>query len=296
MSINNVFSQNKDERWKIGGSVGLNTSQVSFTNWAQGGQNTISGLGHFNIKANYTKNKWLWENYLKTEYGLTQQGNEITKKTNDLIDFKSKINRSFNKYMSLTILGGFKTQYTKGYDYDKNPNVYISDFMAPAYTIIGIGVDYRPTNYLSIYVSPATYKQTYVGDDTLAYYGAFGVQKQEIESGNIINYKNIRHEIGAYVDIFFKKDVFKNVNIASELNLYSNYISHPENIDVNWTVEILMKVNSFLNASIKTHLIYDDDIPISDDKKSDGTFNFNPKLQFMEAISVGIYYKFGAKE
>lgn len=287
------FSQ---KRWSIGGDIGINTSQVSFTNWAQGGQNTVSGLGLFKIKANYTKDIWLWENYLKTEYGLMQQGTDVTKKTNDLIELKSKINRNFNEYLSLTIQGSFKTQYSKGYDYDKSTSIYISDFLSPAYTILGTGLDYRPTNYLSVYLSPITYKQTYVGNDTLAYYGAFGVQKQDIKNGEIINFKNLRHEFGAYLDILFKKEVFKNVNISSEINLYSNYLKNPENIDVNWNFEILMKVNSFLNASIRTQLIYDDDIKIADNKQTDGTYNFNSRIQFMEAISVGLYYKFGVKE
>lgn len=283
--------------WKINGDVGLNITQIGFSNWAQGGENSTAGIGLFHINANYKKNKWYWENYFGTEYGLMQQGSDITKKTDDLIEYKTKAGRMLNDIVALTFFGSFKTQYKRGYDYDKSNEIYISDFMAPAYTILGLGFDYKPKPFLSIYFSPATFKQVYVGDDTLAYYGAFGVQKQDIdENGNIIPFKNSNNKIGAYFDLLFEKEIVKNVSLKNSLNLYSNYLKNPQNIDVEWKVEIIMKVNDYLNASIKTHLIYEDEIDIAGPSDDKGNFTVGPKTQFKEAVAIGLVYKFGVKE
>ena len=283
--------------WKFNGDVGLNLTQIAFTNWAQGGENSTAGIGFLHLNANYKKADWYWENYFGSEFGLMQQGKGITKKTDDLIEYKTKAGRMLNDITALTFFGSFKTQYTKGYNYDKSDKFYISDFMAPAYTLLGLGFDYKPKAFLSIYFSPATYKQVYVADDTLAYYGAFGVQKQDVdENGNEIAFKNIDHQFGAYFDLIFEKEILKNVTLKNTLNLFSNYLKTPQNIDVDWKVEITMKVNSYLNASIKTHLIYDDDIDIAGPTDADGNFSFGPKTQFKEAIAIGLVYKFGATE
>jgi hypothetical protein len=57
-----------------------------------------------------------------------------------------------------------------------------------------------------------------------------------------------------------------------------------------------MKVNDYLNASIKTHLIYDDNIDIAGPVDDQGNFSFGPKTQFKEAIAIGLVYKFGVTE
>jgi len=79
----------------------------------------------------------------------------------------------------------------------------------------------------------------------------------------------------------------------STVDLFSNYLHNPQNIDVNWQVLINMKVNKFLSASITTHIIYDDDIMIPLDRNEDGiTEGKGPRTQFKEVLGVGLSYKF----
>ncbi|MBK6527486.1 MAG: hypothetical protein IPG07_19180 [Crocinitomicaceae bacterium] len=47
-----------------------------------------------------------------------------------------------------------------------------------------------------------------------------------------------------------------------------------------------MKVNKFISATISTHLLYDDDVSITDSKGKVG-----PRTQFKEVIGVGFAYK-----
>ncbi len=285
------------KNWKLGGDVGFNTSQVGFTNWAQGGQNSIAGMTFLHLYANYSKDKWSWDNYANFEYGLMQQGSDITKKSDDLLEIGTKLGHKATELWFYTAQASFKSQFSRGYDYDNyvNTDTYISDFLAPAYILAGLGMDYKPNDNLSLYMSPITMKYTIVNDTLLAYYGAFGVQKAEFDDAGLLikNYKTGRFELGAYLKFMYKKEIVENVDFSTTLDLYSNYLENPQNIDVEWKVEFIMKVNSWLNASIKTHLIYDDDIDIIGSDDANGNPTYGPKTQFKEAIAVGLIYKFG---
>jgi hypothetical protein len=173
----------------------------------------------------------------------------------------------------------------------------ISGFLAPAYIKLGIGMDYKPNKHFSLYLSPATVRWIVVNDQYLANAGAFGVEKAVLDTaGNVITEgKKLKTEVGAYVRLAIEKDIFKNVNFATILELYSDYLDKPQNIDVDWQVVITMKVNNFLNAQIKTHLIYDDDTTVGIDDNGNGSFDrFGPRTQFSEQLSLGLVYKFGA--
>lgn len=289
----NANSQSDTSAWKLGGDIGINFSQIGFTNWAQGGENSLSGLSFLHLTSDLKKGKWLWSNYGNFEYGLIQQGVEITKKSDDLLEIGTKLGHQFSKHWYYSGMASFKSQFSEGYDYEKSSDIYISKFMAPAFILAGLGLDYHHKTNFTAYLSPITLKEIIVNDDTLAYHGAFGVQKYEVSSdGSITNFENTRMEIGAYMKMKYKQQIVKNVDFVTYLELYSDYLENPQNVDVDWKVEIIMKVNSFLNASIKTHLIYDDNSLIAGDQNEDGTYNFGPKVQFKEAIAVGLIYKF----
>ena len=80
----------------------------------------------------------------------------------------------------------------------------------------------------------------------------------------------------------------KNVTLTSTLDLFSNYLDKPQNIDVSWRMMINMKVNEFLSANISTHLLYDDDVTYTD---SEG-INQGPRVQFKEILGIGFSVKF----
>ncbi len=287
-----AFSQEENKTWTINGKVGVNTSQVGFYNWAQGGQNSIAGLGFFQLNANMKKDNWTWDNKLDLEYGLMKNEGEIVKKSDDRIELDSRVGRqaSGNWYYSGFL--NFKTQFTDGFDYTKNDTVAISTFMAPAYLTFGLGMDYKPVDYFSATISPVSSKITFVMDETLADAGSFGVDPAEYNSmgKKVKDGKKVRLELGATATLLFKKDILKNVNLMSKLDLFSNYLENPQNIDVSWENVITMKINSYLNAMIKTHLIYDDDVDIA--REEDGVMHLGPAIQFKQSIAVGLMYQF----
>lgn len=270
--------------WNNSGVFSLNMAQSSFTNWAAGGQNSVAINGLINLAANYKKGKSAWDNALNIGYGkMLQKGNDLGwVKTDDRIDFQSKYGRQASDKWFYSGLMSFKTQMTPGYNYP-NTDDKISDLLAPAYLLFSLGMDYKPNPNLSVFLSPLTSKNTIVNDDYLSSLGAFGVDPG----------KKFRPELGAYANIAYKKDeIVKNVNLLTKLDLFSNYLNNPQNIDVSWETLIVMKVNKFISATVNTHLLYDDDVMIKVDEGSEGEAIMGKRAQFKEVIGVGLTYKF----
>lgn len=292
-----ILTQNQDtlHGWKKSAVINLGISQATFTNWAAGGQNSISGNGLISLSANYINNNNTWDNSLDLGYGVLQQGkSEEFIKTDDKIDFNTKYGRKAKNNWYYSVLVNFKTQFTDGYNYP-NDSVKISRFMAPAYLLGAAGMEYKKNDNFGLFIAPFTSKNTFVNDQTLANGGAFGVDKAEYNSlGEITKLgKTYRSEFGGYLKTIFKKDLMENVLFQTKLELFSNYLNNPQNIDVNWENLIILKVNKFISASISTVLIYDDDIVIEEDADNDGILNVNgPRVQFKEVIQVGLSYKF----
>lgn len=286
------FAQDSTKTWQTGGQVGVNMSQVGFYNWAKGGDNFMSATGFLQLFANRKINDWVWENKLDIEFGLKQEDNSILKKTDDRLEINSKIGKKAKEHWYYTGFLNFKSQFAKGYDYGASETVHISDIMSPGYLTIGLGMDYKPNDNFSALIAPLASKTTFVLDQNLADAGSYGVDPAEMDAltGIITPGKTIRVEAGANATLTYQKDIFKNVNLNTKLDLFSNYLEDPQNVDVDWQVTVTMKVNKYLNAVFKTHLIYDDNTDIAWEK--DGVQHLSPITQFKQSLSVGLMYKF----
>jgi hypothetical protein len=284
--------------WTVGGVTTLTFSQVSLTNWASGGENSVSLNGYFNVFADYQKDKISWSNNLELGYGIVKQGRDAKPtKTDDIIiattQFGYKIKG--DKLFWSTLLD-FRTQFYRGVNEEGER---ISDFMAPGYLLLASGLDWKPNKVFSITYAPVTGKFTFVTDQDLANEGAFGVDPGvRDQNGNLVSQGSTsRAELGSFVRVTFKKqDIIKNVNVNSKLELFTNYIDQFGNIDVNWQNMLVMKVNSFLSVNWQSQLIYDDDIKISEINDQGEEVNVGPKVQFKSVFGVGVTYKFGDKK
>jgi hypothetical protein len=283
--------------WKQGGLFNAGLSQTSLTNWAAGGQSSLAINGLLSLYSNYKKGDATWDNSLDLGYGILQQGkNSRSTKTDDKIDLLSKFGMKASRNWYYAFLFNFKTQMTPGYNYpNDSTKVKISDFLAPAYFLTAIGMDYKPKNNISVFIAPLTGKITLVNDQDLANQGAFGVEKAVYDTtGQIIKKgKKILLEFGGYMRMQYKKEIMKNVLLKTELDLFSDYLKNPQNIVVNWENLISLKVNKYISAVITTNLIYDDKIKIGIDTNNDGIPDkAGPRIQFKEILSVGFAYKF----
>ena len=296
--------------WKKGSIINLGFNSVGLSNWAGGGQNSISIQGLISLYANYYKDETSWDNNFDVAFGVIKSGvgsNIPWFKNDDRIELNSKIGHRLNNNWYYSGLVNFRTQFTYGYNTveDKLNNNYFSNLFAPAYSIIALGLDNRPNELLTCFISPITIKNTFVFDDSLSSVGAFGVDPEKL----------IRSEVGGYIKFaFIKKEPFniKDISFRSNLTLFSNYINEPQNIDVTWETLTSLKIGKSFSLTLSTYLIYDHDINIPRFQrdgiqpvylqKPDGSFYLDsngnkiqaegPITQFKQAMGMGISLNF----
>lgn len=278
------------EGWTVTGGISFNISQSSFSNWAAGGQNALSGNIILGGVATLKKGKNLWTTTLLTTYGTIRKNNDFSK-TDDKLEINSKYGyQAFkNPKWYLSTIMNFKTQYTIGYA-DEGDTLKVSNFMSPGYLNLGLGLDWNPTDYFSLNIAPANAKMIFVTDQELANKGDYGVDPAVLDTaGNVITPgKNMNFKFGIYVRAQFNKEIFKNVSLFTTLDLFSNYLKNPENIDVNWEVLLTFKINEWLAASINTTLIYDADIVFERVNDAGEVERFGPRTQFKEVFNLGV--------
>jgi Protein of unknown function (DUF3078) len=274
--------------WRKGGICGITLAQTSLTNWAAGGQNSVAVNGILSLFANYKKRNSVWDNSLDIGYGVLKEGTGVPfRKTDDRFEIMSKYGIKAFKNVYYSALIDFKTQMAPGYNYP-NDSVKISNLLAPAYLVIAIGLDYKPTPYFSAFVAPFTMRTTFVIDTALSNQGAFGVtpgKKSLVEFGGYIRLIYSKND--------FKNEFLKNISFTTKLDLFSNYFDKPQNIVINWETLVVMKINKFLSANLNTDLIYDDKTKIPIDTNHDGIPDKKgPRVQFKEIFGAGLSLKF----
>lgn len=283
--------------WKKVNKVGVDMTEVAFVNWNSGGNNSVSALMHASFGRKFKKELLNWNSTLSVKYGLNAQEGRELRKTEDNLEINSNFgyrrDSISNWYYSAKL--NFNTQFTYGYRYP-NTDEPISKFMAPGYAFVGVGTEYNsPSEDLTVYVSPVTEKSTFVLDQKLANEGMFGVTPAVVdEAGNIIQKgEKVRTEFGFLVSSGFSKQIFDNIGLNNQLRLYSDYLNKFGNIDVDWELNLDLRVNEYVKAHVGSHLKYDDDVKFKKDIDGDGKLDAGgPRIQFKQLLGVGLVYQF----
>lgn len=271
--------------WKTGGLMSLTFNQAALSNWSAGGDKSAISLNAIaNLYAFYVDGRRSWDNFLNMQYGMANTTSLGTRKTNDLIDLTSKYGYDVGKKWFLTTLFDFRSQFAAGYNYpgsDNSDRVLTSNWLAPAYVLLSLGMDYKPNPNFSVFLSPITAREVIVNNDSLAAVASFGV-----DSG-----KKSRFEFGAYASITYQTNLSKTANYSGRLDLFSDYTRTPQNIAVYMTNVLNVKVTSLISMVLSLNLIYDNNIK---SVHSDGTPG-GPALQLQETMGIGLAYKFAKK-
>lgn len=263
--------------WVLKGVTGLNMSQTAMANWSAGGENSIAGNAYLNASLTHKKGNWLWVTNMVLDYGLSKTKSQGMRKSSDKIGLSTQLGYSTDNVWFYTLMGDLNTQFAKGYDYHDKEH-QISNFFAPAYSNIALGMEWRPKSNYSLLLSPVSTKMTFVTDDYLSDLGAFGVDPGD----------HFKIEGGAFVKARAELPVMENVNLITTADFFTPYSKDFGNIDVNWDVLISMKINKVLSATINTTLKYDNDVKTFDDNG----VKKGAKVQFKEVLGIGLAYNF----
>jgi hypothetical protein len=285
--------------WKKGGFLAVNFNQVSLTNWAAGGESALSATALGNAFVKYRKNDAYFESVLDAGFGFITTKTESLRKNEDKIELNAKFGKKAKGKFYYAAMLNFRTQMAPGYNFPDDTTI-ISRFLAPGFLSLALGMDYKPNDWFSMFISPATGRSTFVMDQRLANLGQFGVTAATYDdAGKILTEgQKSRFEFGAYLRARLQKDVVKNISIVSNLQLFNNYTdpikAQRANIDVNWENLILIKANKWLTTSIFTNLIYDNDVQVPVKRVVDGkeVIGTGPRMQFKEVLGIGLSVKF----
>lgn len=245
--------------WKSKGTFTFLVNQASFSNWVAGGENNIAGTVGLNYDLNYKRKNLTWDTKVVGAYGLIKTKNaDFEKKTDDRLEINSVLGtKAFGEwYYSFFV--NFRTQFTKGFIYQKNAEgkeirTENTNIFSPAYLTFGPGLFWKKNDNLKINLAPLTSKMTFVDrrytsvpDYVKGSY--FGVEAN----------KSLRYELGLYASTYYKFNLMTNVAVENILNLYTNYLEDPKNVDMDYSLAIVMKVNKYVSANIAFQAIYDD--------------------------------------
>ncbi|GAB2836411.1 DUF3078 domain-containing protein [Ferruginibacter profundus] len=268
-SANKEVKSAEKDGWKRGGTLIINLNQGSLSNWAAGGeQNTLGVNGIFNYGINFRRGKNTWDNYFNLALGF-QNATSYNKfrKTDDLVDVTSKYGYQVSKKWYAAALINFNSQALEGFAYTDTINTKISNFLAPGKLLVSLGMDYRPDDNFSLFISPVTTRWIFKKDPDFYALDKFGVPA----------FKKSYNEIGAYVTAKYNKALAKWATYAGRLDLFSNYKRNPQNVDIYFTNLLAMKFNKWLGTTISLDMIYDDDII--------------KKTQLKEILGIGLTLK-----
>ncbi len=309
----------KPKYWTSSLKTNVSLGQTSLTNWAAGGDNTVSLAAFIDANANYKKNEMFWNNRLQLDYGfLYASSKPIIQKNTDRIYLESKwgykTEAMKNFYFSANY--DFKSQFAPGYEY-KTPSVEglenlpmkdkvqawmdarkpLSGILSPAYTNLALGIDWTPAKWLSVNFAPLTGGFVIVEDVRFRQSYSMPLRKEweGITEGvptDGSQLRSARFEFGAQLKVDAKVNVNDNFSYSTQVVLFSNYLDKPQNMRVNWDNRIDWKLAKYFSFTVTTNLIYDDKVMIFSDK--DG--KTHQRIQFKESVAFGFTYTIASKK
>lgn len=256
-----------DSTWIAKGNIAILGSQSSFSQWQAGGSNNLALNGSLNYDVNYKKNDWVWDNKFIASYGINKLKGEEQKKTDDRLEINSVLGKKAKGEWYYSAFTNFKTQFDTGLD-PKDETKKISHFLSPAYWQTGLGMLWKKSDNLKVNIAPATARFIFVHKHFTDLGESFGVEQG----------KNMRFEFGASLNAYYKVQVMENFTIENILNLYSNYLEDPQNVDLDYQINAVLKVNKYISTNLTFQTLYDD--------------NAYKGFQTRHTLGVGLNYMF----
>ena len=236
-----------EKAWKFDGVLGLNAAATGLVNWTAGGKNNVNGLAYAKLHLLYHKDAIAWETNFDTDFGMTwiDQDEDAFQKSSDNIKLATKFGWEFKQNWYLTALASFQSQYANGREYVAGYNPVISKWLAPSYTDISLGVDWKTSVSgcdFSVYLSPVAGRITtaYVGDAWNEKYskefddnmGTQGYNLREVLQEKYGTYKydklgeKIYHNVRAELGLSLKGAIaykYENLTLGTTLQLFTPY-------------------------------------------------------------------------
>lgn len=266
-------------QWYNTMEAGINFNQATFSpNWKGGGVNSYSIGALLNINTGYDKKRFSYEGKLNSQYGIQKVQNQTSRKTIDVFLADVKFAYLFNNKWSGFVGANLITQFDKGYEYGEDSlnnetKTIISNFFAPAYLTIPVGVQYKPNKHFFARFGLASLRYTFVTDAD--------VRRNVAGNYGVDTSSNYLQQFGMQVIAGYNKDITETINFKANYFGFFDY----ERIDVSDFVHRLdivfsAKVTKYINTTFSAIMFFDK----SQDKD----------IQFNQVLNVGFLVKLGS--
>lgn len=283
----------EEDGWVVGGGLGLDFAQLALFNPRVGaGSNRIGFGGLGSIYGKYKKGKFNWNNTGSLQLSAQRIGPNTApfQKNLDVIRIASRAGyQAGDGKFNYALEANAQTLLLNTYE----GNLLSSDtlnllakFFSPVTVTLSPGMDYNVNENFSIFYSPASLKLIYVGNDQIA---ALNVHGNEVGSNSFLQLgSNLK---GIYSNTFLDE----KLSLTSTLDLYSNYLNNPQNLDVLWQNDLGVTIFKNISLNLVTELFYDHDILVQVDRNDNGIFEdgeLGRRVSFTEALLIKYNYIF----
>jgi hypothetical protein len=271
-----THAQDTVQHWKKKLSFAVNVNQASFSsNWKAGGVNSFGFNSLYNYKANYKKHLTSWDNEIDLAFGLVNNKGVGYRKTIDRIFLDTKVGHDLNKNWALFTSLNLLTQFAEGFKYnDDGTSELISDALAPAFITSAWGVEYHPVEYFKVRISPIAPRITIVRDPE-RFVTADNPKPYGVEPPDEVRFEWLAFQLMAE----FNKEIATNLNLKWRYIMFANYQTFAaKTIDHRFDLDLLAKVNKYINVNLGGILIYD--------------YDQDSGVQLSQVFSLGFLYTF----
>ena len=271
-------------KWSKGAKFQVHASQNYISsNWYKGGESnmaaTLYAMGYFN----YDNRKGLqWDNKAEWKlglYGMASDSLRWLRVNEDLLRFNSKLGYKAFKNFYYTAEWDFQTQLFN--TFKSNTYIRTSGPFSPIRMSLSLGVDYKWKNYVSVFVSPLSYKLIYVAD--MSRKEGVLLEENIAHQVGITDGTRQSNQLGALVRTDFDYDFNESIGMEVHFSFFGNYVGKIKGVEVGCELIGNFKINRFLSTKVSIYPRYDSTTVPADGGK--------PKLQFYELISLGFNYK-----
>lgn len=313
-------SVNPSKWWTESCAFNIGLNQNAFVNWAAGGYHSVSLAASIDGKANYAKDKIIWNNRIQLDYGFLWSADKrgLMQKSTDRMYLEStwSYKMSDKSKWDYTASYDLKSQFSNTFDnYVQDPETgkwsgtLKSGFMSPGYTNLALGISWIPTSWFNMNLAPITGGVTICAIEDLR--KSYGMPVKYVETQDdgteITHYHSRLFQFGTQLKANFKATINDVFVYETQLVMFYDYINRPkvwecaydetgariDNVQVetafpiriNWDNKISWSISKFISLAFNTWLIYDPNVTIYENGEPQGD-----KIQFKEFLAISFTY------
>ena len=271
-------------KWSKGAKFQVHASQNYISsNWYKGGESnmamTIYAMGYFNYD---NRNGLQWDNKAEWKlglYGMASDSLRWLRVNEDLLRLNSKL--GYKAFKNFFYTAEWDVQTSLFNTYKSNTYVRTSGPFSPIRMSLSLGMDYKWRSFVSVFISPLSYKWVYVAD--MSYKEGVLPEENIAHQVGITDGTRQSNQLGALVRTDFDYDFNESIGMEVHFSFFGNYVGKIKGVEVGCEVIGNFKINRFLSAKVSLYPRYDSTTIPADGGK--------PKMQFYELISLGFNYK-----